>query len=383
MKQNKTLLVFDEVLSGHHLEYIHHLYLGAKEFQNIRLIFAVPKTFSEMKEKLSWEEQSNVLFHFIEEKELNEIEGNTFMLSYKKCALADEIAKIYSADEIFFISLMNCLPSVIFRCRNKIKISGIVYLIYLYRWNNSNWILKLEDIVKYCIFKYCKRFKSIYLLNDDISPRYLNKKFDTNIFLSLIDPVMPFISPPDTTWRNKLGISPEKKIFLHTGSLSERKGTLNILKALLLLPDELLSKYTIVFAGKVGIDIFDSFYEMCKQLQSKVELFVYDEFCDFESIISMCACADFILIPYQNVESSSGIIGYASSTCTPVVAPKNGLLGKLVRKYKLGILLEDSTVPSLKSFFQEAYSYKLKINSSYHQERTVDLFARTIFQKYV
>ena len=55
------ILVFDSVLSGHHLEYIHHIYLGAIQRPEIEYVFAVPENeWFQVKDNQEWPIANNI-----------------------------------------------------------------------------------------------------------------------------------------------------------------------------------------------------------------------------------------------------------------------------------------------------------------------------------
>ena len=62
-------------------------------------------------------------------------------------------------------------------------------------------------------------------------------------------------------------------------------------------------------------------------------------FCDYSFLGELCFECDAILAPYLDSARSSGIIGHASQYHKPIIAPSSGLIGRLVKKYKLGYLL--------------------------------------------
>lgn len=68
-------------------------------------------------------------------------------------------------------------------------------------------------------------------------------------------------------------------------------------------------------------------------------MFVFDEFVLYLYWYNIRH--DAILIPYKNTAQSSGLLGYAAQFNKPLLAPSNGLIGKLVNEYKLGYLLDN------------------------------------------
>jgi hypothetical protein len=85
------------------------------------------------------------------------------------------------------------------------------------------------------------------------------------------------------------------------------------------------------------------------------------------------------LIPYKNSEQSSGVLGYAAQFNIPVVGPSSGLLGKLIKKNKLGYTINDITSASLAYFISNSKNNENIIINNYLDNRTVSTFIETIF----
>ena len=253
-------------------------------------------------------------------------------------------------------------------------------MIYLYRWHNSNLVSRIIDILKYIIFSNSKVFGNVFLLNDKIAPIYLNRKFKSKVYKYLPD---PFISIPEGELKNlrlELNISNDKNVFLHFGALAERKGTIEILKAIIESDESVMKNSCFIFAGKISVDIRETFYSILNKAKLKTQIIIYDEFCDYNFIGSLCLSSDFLLIPYKNSAQSSGVLGYGSQFKIPLVSPSNGLLGKLVKRYKMGVLLEDYSSDYLKIFFENNDNNNLSIETNYITNRNVSDFINTIFK---
>ena len=91
---------------------------------------------------------------------------------------------------------------------------------------------------------------------------------------------------------------------------------------------------------------------------------------------------DAVLIPYKNTESSSGIIGHAASSQKPVITINKGLLGDIVKQYKLGWLIEESSPVFIADGIRKCISKKFpKINSEeYLKAHTAIKFATSIVE---
>ena len=258
-KNNQNVLVFDTSISGHRLEYIHHLYTKASEHPQNNFVFALPKDFLSVKDKLQWIESSNVEFYLFEKD--FDFSNSYIVGSFKVSRFLKSIITEFNIDSVFMISMMHLLPVLAFVLPRKMKLSGIIYTIYLYTWKETPRFKRMKESFKYQLLSAMSLFNKIFILNDATSARYLNIKFKTDKFISLADPFVPISQDSLRDMRQELNILPTKRVFLHFGGLTYRKGTLDILKAIELLNENELKELTFIFAGKVYDDIRQQYYE--------------------------------------------------------------------------------------------------------------------------
>lgn len=377
----KQIIVFDTDLNGHHLEYLNHIYMEASRKSNNYYIFVIPLEFKNLQSNLDWPLSPHIKFDFLNKDEITNCETeNLLKSSYFKSILLKKKIKEHAADHVFLIMLMQFLPFLPFVLMNtKVKISGIIYLIYLYRWKNASFVSKTSDAFKYILLSKSKLFNKIFILNDKSAATYLNKIYNTHKYKFLPDPFV-FQQTPIAHKDVPLNIDTESMVFLHFGALTSRKGTMEILEAITKMDVSMNDKpICIIFAGKVLKDIKIEFYQKIKELNNKIQLIIYDEFCSYEMIGLLCKRSDYILIPYKNVLQSSGVIAYASYYNTPVIGPSEGLLGKLVRKYKLGITIKDLDSNKLTVFFENVKKYQMDISNEYLINNSVENFQKIIF----
>lgn len=337
-------MIFDDVLSGHHLEYLHHFYIGALEYSNVNYIFAVPENFDEISKEMEWPYACHIKFYYFKK--------NIVSNSWKRCKLIRDLVLKYDIKHVYLVTFMSVLPWLPLFLPKKAKVSGIVYLIYLYRWKNESVIEKTFDVVKYILLSRFKQVDRVFILNDRCSARLLNRIYRTNKFLVLPDPFFVSVLSGVDNIRQDLGIEKDKIIFLHFGSLSERKGTLSILEAIIKMDFSLQRKFCFIFAGCVSPSIYFDFYSTVKKIDNSVQLFIYDKFCSYDFILNLCNSCDYILAPYSQTAQSSGIIAYAAAFRKPVIVSQEGLLGKMVRKYKLGQTLGNVSPDGIRECLQ-------------------------------
>lgn len=375
-------MIFDTSIDGHHMEYIHHIHTKVcEEFHNIQFIFAVPEDFENKKNKLSWKSCDWVKTIFIENKDVNLCNnGNYITKAWNYAKVLKKYTKIHNVNELFLITLIYPFPFLPLFLKSDIKVSGIIYRIYLYEWKSLSFLKKVKDAFETYVMAKAKCTKSIFILNDNSAACYFNKLFKVNKFKFLADPINPTSSTPKNI-RQELQISEANEIYLHFGAMYERKGTLTILEAIELLPENELKNKCFIFAGKIGDDIKERFYKKKKSLDKKAKILVYDDFCSYDFLSNLCFSSDYIIIPYKNISCSSGVVGYAAQLRKALIAPKDGILGKIVRRYNLGTTSNISNPNELAIAIQSKKTYAPN-SDRYIQKSSVTFFCDKILSNF-
>lgn len=370
------ILIFDVELSGHHLEYLHHLLLKANNDLN-EYVFYLPDNFNMVKgTDLDWSYNDNVVFAFFNSHVLDQ-HASFLKSSYHNCKLLKQAVKEFSATHIFLITLIRFIPFLPLLIPKSVKTSGIIYQIYLYRWKDSAFVQRILDVIKYLILSNSSVIDAIYILNDEVAVRRLSKLYNSKKYKFLVDPYVPLSCIDYGITRDKLEINDNAEVYLHMGDMRERKGTLDILKAILNLPQSELHRFHFIFAGKVNDEIKEDFYRLLAAMPQQIRITVFDEFCDYLFLGSLCTLSDYILMPYKQVGQSSGIIGYAAQFGKPVLAPDKGLVGKLVKRYNLGHTISEVSYLEIKNFILSPLKTR-KVSQEYIMKNTVGNFLDSI-----
>lgn len=340
----QKILILETNLDGHRLEFLHHLYTKATEDSNLFFYFAIPDWFEDVDKNLVWGSASNIIICKLQKNLIDSIENTNYIKSgINRLRLVYQLCRKYNIDRIVFISLMHYLPFLFFFNYKKVKISGIIYSLFIYE---KEKIGKAKYQIKSLMFKLIStrgNLNKMFVLNDKKGAEILNKKYATNKFLYLPDPVPNIDMQSIRNIRYNYGIDDSKLVFLHFGALTERKGTIDILQAISLLEREDLENKVFIFAGKVYNDIKEKFYNLIKKLDNKAKIIVFDEFVEYQKLYNLCYSCDFILLPYLSTNASSGVIGYAAFFNKQVIGPKSGIIGGLISKYNLGVSIQNIT----------------------------------------
>ena len=374
MRSAKNNIIFESNISGHVLEYLHNIYLHVMHSEE-NYIFLLPHSFEKTKLILDWPEAANISFHFISDDEAAMCNQPSMLkLALARSMCIRKYAKLLEADNVFLIFMIRAMPFLPFFLPKRTKASGVIYAIPLYKTAQSK-LHKIKDEVIYRLFANRKSIKSIFMLNAPRSADFYNKKYKTDKFVHLADPIPAIDMLQVKDLREELGISQNNIIYLQFGTMDTRKNTLNILKALKLMSEEELKEKTFIFMGRIDCNIRDEFNRLVENLKDKVQIIVKEGFLPYEYLNSMCYTCDIILTIYTNVEMSSGTIGYAAYFGKPVIGPSVGLLGNLIKDNKLGYAIDKITPESIK----EAILSNIKVQKNeYKKTHTVDSFCNII-----
>lgn len=376
MSKRTNTLIFTAEIKGHFLEYIHHIYDLCRRKDGY-FIFYLPEEFNLIKNRFEWQVAENISFVFISNEQYKYYTSlNILKRSKYLCGLLKDQTYKNNISKIICCALIQIIPFAPFILPSKIKVSGIIYMIYLYRWKDLSVFGKFQNIAKYFIMSFCRIFDKVFILNDENSAIKLNKLYHTSKFCYLPDPYVPLEGGNNiNTIRKDYNIENDKKIIIHFGALNENKGTLDLMNSLKQLPVELINNIHFILAGKIDEEIKSYFYIIYNDIKNRINITLVDSFCTYEFLKELCIASDAIVIPYKRTSQSSGVIGYASQFGKPVIAPSSGLLGQLVNEYRLGIVVPDLTPEALINAYRKIIKGQCE-NPSYEYCRahTVRMF---------
>lgn len=357
-------IIFDTSVDGHHLEYLHHIYNLCKEKDNSKYVFLIPEEFEKIKLYRDWPKADNILFDYIKSDEIMSLKkaDSFWRRQIILSSIINSKCKEHGIYNVFTNSILMLMPFAPLFLMRKVRLSGIIYDIYDYQQqNHSTWLSKIPLWLCYQMMSHSKFYRTLFILNDELAPARLNKKFCTRKFKYVPDPYVPLPTPKEDI-RETFKIPANNKVYAHIGSMSIRKGTLVCLDAISMLSEEEKSNCTFIFAGHFGHFKSEFDYKL-NNLNLNANIIIHDEFCSYELLAAICAASDYILVPYLETMRSSGIIGYAAQFNKPVIGPMSGLMGYLIDHYQLGEQLAECSAENLSSLLRQSL-----INDSYHTE---------------
>jgi len=383
-------LFFDISISGHHSEYLTHLINSVPSSLNDNYYFIVhpffSKHFPDLYEKVDLFE--NIYIIEVTSHEFNKTQKLSLIkASYVSYRIMNQYAIRYNIDQVTLLYFNTFQLSTIFY-RPKYSISGILFF-PLYSTSNNVIYKAFKYLKKYLIiklFSYNPKIKNIFILEDTQIVNFLNKEFKTTFFKTLSDPI-PNLSPlKNFDMKNHYGINNNNKVFLHIGSLSERKGTFEIIDSIYHLPNDKQKNMTFLIVGKATDLVTEEIIlSKIKKIQkSEYCKIIWDnQFISNEMMKSLFNQSDVILMTYKNNQGSSGILGHAAISEKILIATNNGLIGRLVKEFNLGLLVDKVHPKEIADKILESIDAKIdfKKSKSFVRRKSVKSFANTILEK--
>jgi glycosyltransferase involved in cell wall biosynthesis len=392
----KKILICEFFAKGHHSEYILHLinYISKNPSKN-QYFFLLSSDFlnelPEMRELISDIQSIKLLFFTDEEYETIKRRKHSLLQSIYFYRLINKYAINLSIQSVIYMNF-NVVQFAIGLYRPKYLIKGILFMPF-HKMRVDSCISNIKYRRKYfqtLFFLKNHNIKRIYILNDSSTVQYLNNIFKKNIFHMLPDPIsddIPLLK--DFEIHKEYQIKPNRKIFLHSGSLNYRKGTFDILDAVNYLPKEKQSEISILLIGEASSQLFKQ--ELLKRIDelkktSLVQIIWENNFVSSSRLRSIFSQVDCVLLPYKNAEASSGILGHAIISQKKVIVPDYGLLGEIVTQYKFGITIPNTYPETIAQSIISITKNKLfdidAINqSSFLKTHSASLFSKLLLEE--
>lgn len=350
----KTAIV-DTEFNGHHLEYIYGVssFLRNYEKKNTHFdLFCDVKLFDYIN-KNDLNSISDIKGLNIYTNSLNKIDGSWY---FQKKKAYQNIHRLKDYDKVIFMNInpyLLPLTSYAFLKDTQFSFSGIFFNPFFR--NEKSYKDIIRNVILYCI---CRMYKDsrIFILNDMKTPQSLNKRFSTSMFKMIRDPV-PFFFYNKRS--KSVARSGDKLTYLMTGTLSERKGVFQFLRAI----EASKSKNRFVLIGRVKENIVERIESKVKKLTNTgLDVQLKNDFITNKKFAQNIDRADVIVAPYLSSGASSGIIGHAAFRQKPLIGPSQGLLSEIIKKYELGVTINPYNIKMLANYLNNGLQIKRACN---------------------
>jgi glycosyltransferase involved in cell wall biosynthesis len=344
------ILIFEPRLEGHHLKWLRYItedFIGA----GYKLTLGV-----------DWRPESRKLIN----SELSNAMGEVSVLSvYNDDGKLRSGSKLNALADCFFESnaqevFVNNLDDIVSNCLRRAsvgilppkilqgQVSGIYFrprFLLNPAWPPGNLI----KTIGFASLINNQWFKNIYLMDEYLFSKIQDRQ--TNPLYHLLpDPWSGDFSQPKDQARNILKIPLDKFVFLNYGIGDKRKGLHLVIHAM--LKDSHESRSFLLCAGQISKN--NSIRNGLDKLVLSGRAKVMDRYVsDAEEALSFCA-ADAVLLPYIHHFGSSGVLSLAAGAGKMVIASDDGLVGKRVKKHKLGMLFPSGNKKLLRKTMTQA-----------------------------
>jgi glycosyltransferase involved in cell wall biosynthesis len=217
------------------------------------------------------------------------------------------------------------------------------------------WSERLRNLRKGILYRMALRHPRVsrILTLDPYFPSFAATHYrDGGKVRWLPDPVHPSVNRQNGDGHLLRTIPTNLTILLLFGHITERKGVLMLLAALRSVHSEFASHIGVVIAGRIDASVRARVQSAISALaEDRPNLWVHIEDRRLSSgeLHALVERSDVVLAPYQRFVGSSGVLLWAARAGKPLVTQDYGLLGRLVRDNRLGIVVDTTEPRSLRA----------------------------------
>ncbi len=227
-------------------------------------------------------------------------------------------------------------------------------------------------------------FDKIYLMDEYLLEKARNR-YSGQKFYFLPDPWDGTFLLDQKDAREKIGLPPDRFVFLCFGIGDRRKGLHLAVRALMEPPVD--PRLHLLCAGSLAPDPETS--RGLKTLKEQGRATVLDRYVS-DSEKSLCfSASDVVLLPYIKHFGSSGVLSLAAAAGKMVIASDEGLLARRIEEHRLGLVFPSGSFRGLKACMQKASLLKspemtpfLQAADRYAQTCSRDAFRNALLLPY-
>lgn len=354
----KKLLIFSQAITGHNVEYLEYLYTSLKKNKINSIILTLEPILN-----------SNII------KPNRTIEV-TYLNKYPNINTKTNLAKRLNdfcnqeaINHVLFMQLDIVLLPMFLKKNLNCTVSAI-YFEHFVRYSLINkWRFWARGVKYITPLVFNPRVKSLFILNDKSGTKILNLLFFfRKKFCFLSDPIdFSHFSNQDNLQLNikqKYSLT-DKKVITCIGSLDERKNTVNVIKSLSLLSETTLNKTALAILGKAKKNEYSNINKAILETtcdNKNIRIIFENRRLTSKEFNDVIFQSDILAIPYSGHVGSSGILGNAVKYKKPVIASNSGLIAKLVKKYHLGLTVNEKSPKAISSAIEKIILYPENLN---------------------
>ena len=402
-------MIFDLIsITGHHPGYIRHLvrYWTDHNLSGELYIVVLPgfvEKHRDITSLVAEGQRSFVKFVPISKQESISIGNrNTFLQkvhrNFKEWNLLCKYAKQLRIDHCLTLYIDTCEFPFLLGLMPPCPLSGIYFRPTFHYKSFSSYRTSIRDVFQHFRDKFfLQKTFSNPMLNtlfclDPFASDIIRQMYPRSKVLSLVDPVdIPeFSSQSVENLRNQYSISSKRKIFLLIGEIGARKGIYKLLEALRCLSPHLCERICLLIVGSTSPSEKEAIQLLVDELcmNQPLQVITRFEYIAEEKISAYYQLSDIVVALYQRHAGMSGILLLAAASRKPVLSTDYGLMGEVVRRYKLGLAIDSTCVDSVLKAITHILegndlSYDLNLMKSFAQSNNPSKFAEIIFDNLI
>jgi glycosyltransferase involved in cell wall biosynthesis len=360
-------MLFDLSLYGHHPAYLKHLIhfwgkLYLSEHLNGQLDIVISSQFCqqhhEVVEAAAYYPDSKINFVPISADQEGQLKSRKSVTSrtwraFQEWNLCCHFASQLQSSHCLLLYFDTCLLPLVLSRQLPCPMSGIYFRPSFHYANFSGhlvssrgrWQAWREQQLLRQAFKK-QQLQTLFCL-DPLAVDVLQHWSETTKVLALADPVQQHqvTAAQVDTLKQRLQLDPQRRVLLLFGALNGRKGIYELLTAMALLPENIAAQLCLLLVGHANPQEQMRISSEVANLQQKsaAQIIYCPGFLPESEVPVLFEVADIVLAPYQQHVGMSGILLQAAAAGKPVLSTNYGLMGELVRRYRLGRTVESRT----------------------------------------
>jgi|HubBroStandDraft_3_1064219.scaffolds.fasta_scaffold00643_5 glycosyltransferase involved in cell wall biosynthesis len=355
MTSPREVLILEPDAEGHAQEWLQHLveFVAADATAAAISVLAPPALCAALSRSMPVVADGRIRFIALKPRELRLCTHRSLSIAaFARWWTMRRYLARTGADSGFFLSLdLLCLPLALgLRATGK-PIAGVlfrpsVHYRTLGKYQPSS-AERMRDLRKDLLYRLTLRNPCVraVLSLDPFFPAHAESHYNHGLKVRAL-PEPPIMVQSDGDAAPAIDFAPPGRVgLLLFGYLTERKGPLEVLDALRLLPTHISKRTALLLAGRIDPAIQSAIKERCAALaRERPELWVgiEDRWLSRAELEVLVARSDVVLAPYQRFVGSSGVLLWAARAGRPVLAQEFGLVGRLTRDHRLGAVADSS-----------------------------------------
>ncbi len=146
--------------------------------------------FEDVRDKYVWPYSDNISFQYIDSKYDEALAAcNPYRLGYNTSKILRDYVKLLEPNRILLTMLMLFIPFICFLLPDTVKVSEIMYKIYLYEQSKISIIKLIAEKIRFQLATHSKVIESIFVLNDKQSAIEFNRIYKKEKIKFIPDPI--------------------------------------------------------------------------------------------------------------------------------------------------------------------------------------------------